>query len=178
MTSFETIMIICAVLIVLLFGWLCVLTRNHYMLTQSREFTMQEFHRTLKHTNGLLSHIRAELGESIVTDVHIAKEHLLNIITNNREDFKSIQDILDKMHSNICADVAEKMVDRAFPIKEGEPLDKPFIPTGPTTCPPCYCGGPCTNPHHDCINCPMHNVSGGWTTITDTTLNKEGESKL
>lgn len=85
-----------------------------------------------------------------------------------------IQQLLDKMHRNICADVAEKMVDKVFPIKEGEPLDKPFdnpfIPSGATTWPPCYVGDPCTNPHHDCINCPRPNVSGGtWT----TTNNKE-----
>ena len=26
--------------------------------------------------------------------------------------------------------------------------------------PPCYLGGPCTNPHHDCINCPRQGTSG------------------
>lgn len=27
--------------------------------------------------------------------------------------------------------------------------------------PPCFNGGPCTNPHHDCINCPRPYGCGG-----------------
>ena len=26
---------------------------------------------------------------------------------------------------------------------------------------PCYLGGPCTNPHHDCINCPRQGATDG-----------------
>lgn len=36
--------------------------------------------------------------------------------------------------------------------------------------PSCYEGGPCTNPFHDCINCP--HLSGGhgtWTSNTNVT---------
>lgn len=41
--------------------------------------------------------------------------------------------------------------------------------------PPCYCGGPCTNPMHDCINCPRQ-LSGRINTTTGTTTAKpEGE---
>lgn len=33
--------------------------------------------------------------------------------------------------------------------------------------PSCFSGGPCTNPHHDCINCPRQ-YTGGRYTITST----------
>lgn len=34
--------------------------------------------------------------------------------------------------------------------------------------PPCYIGGPCTNPHHDCIKCPHPGTSG--IAKTDTNI--------
>lgn len=34
--------------------------------------------------------------------------------------------------------------------------------------PPCFSGGPCTNPYHDCINCPRHGTSG--IAKTDTNI--------
>lgn len=33
--------------------------------------------------------------------------------------------------------------------------------------PPCYLGAPCTNPHHDCINCPRTGTSGICKTDTN-----------
>ena len=37
----------------------------------------------------------------------------------------------------------------------------------------CYHGGPCTNPYHDCINCPRIFSGNGTTFSTDgTNLNK------
>ena len=41
------------------------------------------------------------------------------------------------------------------------------MPSNPTTWPPCYFGGPCTNPHHDCINCPRQETTGPYTTDTN-----------
>jgi len=35
--------------------------------------------------------------------------------------------------------------------------------------PPCFLGGPCTNPHHDCINCPQQGAYQG-TCKTDTNI--------
>jgi len=42
--------------------------------------------------------------------------------------------------------------------------------------PPCYCGGPCTNPMHDCINCPRQ-LTGRINTTTGTSSAKLEESK-
>ena len=43
-------------------------------------------------------------------------------------------------------------------------------PFNPTTWPPCFLGGPCTNPHHDCINCPRQGATDGPCT-TGTNIN-------
>lgn len=103
-------------------------------------------------------------------DISQQLDNIEDDILDDRRDIvpmlKSINDVVDKMHRNICADVAEKMVDRAFPIKEGEPLDKPFVSPGVTNWPPCYWGGPCTNPHRDCVGCPGYST-GGWTTTNN-----------
>lgn len=52
------------------------------------------------------------------------------------------------------------------PIIPGEtyPLD---ITWGGYAYPQCFNGGPCTNPHHDCINCPRPHCGGG-TYATNT----------
>lgn len=33
--------------------------------------------------------------------------------------------------------------------------------------PPCHLGAPCTNPHHDCINCPRQGATGLYTIDTN-----------
>jgi hypothetical protein len=46
---------------------------------------------------------------------------------------------------------------------------KPVIPISiETYCPPCYGSGPCTNPFHDCINCPHQSSDLTWATNTLT----------
>ena len=40
--------------------------------------------------------------------------------------------------------------------------------------PSCYEGGPCTNPFHDCINCPRQfSSSGTYTTTTSTSTSED-----
>ena len=39
-----------------------------------------------------------------------------------------LSSIVDKMHRNLCVEIADKMVERTFPIKKGEPLDAAFEP--------------------------------------------------
>ena len=61
-----------------------------------------------------------------------------------------LSSIVDKMHRNLCVDIADKMVDRVYP---------------PTYNPPCYApNGICTNPQMDCINCPKRSTGGTWST--------------
>lgn len=69
-----------------------------------------------------------------------------------------LSSIVDKMHRNLCVEIADKMVDRVYP---------------PTYVTPCYApDGICTNPQMDCINCPKRGTTGG-TWSTSTNLNKE-----
>lgn len=43
----------------------------------------------------------------------------------------------------------------------------------PSWHPTCFEGGPCTNPFHDCINCPHRDSDGIWTTITVTSTSED-----
>lgn len=46
----------------------------------------------------------------------------------------------------------------------------------PTWSPDCFHGGPCTNPHHDCINCPHLDSTGvqyEYATSTNLTPDKD-----
>lgn len=47
-------------------------------------------------------------------------------------------------------------------------------PTPHTWFPSCYHGGPCTNPMHDCINCPRQSTDGISTTTGTSTAKVEG----
>lgn len=65
-----------------------------------------------------------------------------------------LSSIVDKMHRNLCVEIADEMVDRVYP---------------PTYNPPCYApNGICTNPQMDCINCPKRGTGGTWSTSTNT----------
>lgn len=59
-------------------------------------------------------------------------ENKLVAIVNNTYDTnvsaRELKDIVDKMHRNLCVEIADKMVERTFPIKKGEPLDAAFEP--------------------------------------------------
>lgn len=58
-----------------------------------------------------------------------------------------------------------------------EEASKSYHYDGPpiqTYFPPCYHGGPCTNPMHDCINCPRQSTIGINTTTGTSTAKVEG----
>ena len=63
--------------------------------------------------------------------------------------------------------------------RDNEQKTTPYYP--PTTilgpAPPCYSqDGVCSNPYHDCINCPrIHGNGGGWSTSTTGTEIKPQE---
>ena len=70
--------------------------------------------------------------------------------------------------AELCVEMESKLISiQPFPS---------MIPT-PTHIPPCYApDGICTNPFHDCVNCPKQFGSGGhWTTNTSGTI---GDSNL
>lgn len=78
-------------------------------------------------------------------------------LQNIVEYLGELTDIVDKMHRNLCVEIADKMVDRVYP---------------PTYNPPCYApNGICTNPQMDCISCPKRSAGGTWSTGTNINKN-------
>lgn len=86
------------------------------------------------------------------THNHIAPdlELVSRCISESAQYLNNMNVVLDKMHRNLCVEIADKMVDRAYP---------------PTYVTPCYApNGICTNPQMDCINCPKRGTGGTWST--------------
>ena len=61
------------------------------------------------------------------------------------------------------------------------PWTTPYVPDYPWVTyedktGPCFDGGPCNNPFHDCVNCPGRwNTGGQWTTNTTTDIKSNME---
>ena len=66
--------------------------------------------------------------------------------------------------------LAEMLVER-----DNQPVYIPsfpqYIPYYNMFCP--LTGGACTNPHHDCYNCPHHGVTIGYQTTTECKIGGE-----
>ena len=88
----------------------------------------------------------------------LAKKHLDGYIMGREDTMREMKDFIES-HFNY-----EKA-------KEPNP---PAINI-PTWAPPCYYGGPCTNPFKDCINCPRANVVIEHSTTSGTSTLKEEE---
>lgn len=139
MTTFEITIIVLLAVIVVLLAWHCTLTRNNYSLSQTKELKrQQDFER-------LLSKL-----QSIVNVCNQQQNAWACDVTSIVKRINELTDIVDKMHRNLCVEIADKMVDRVYP---------------PTYNPPCYApNGICTNPQMDCINCPKRGDGGTWST--------------
>jgi len=48
--------------------------------------------------------------------------------------------------------------------------ERDLKPAIPISFPGCYGGGVCTNPFHDCINCPRQSSDRTWATNTSTNI--------
>lgn len=143
MTTFEITIIVLLAVIVVLLAWHCTLTRNNYSLSQTKELKrQQDFER-------LLSKL-----QSIVNVCNQQQNAWACDVTSIVKRINELTDIVDKMHRNLCVEIADKMVDRVYP---------------PTYNPPCYApNGICTNPQMDCINCPKRGTGGTWSTSINT----------
>lgn len=92
----------------------------------------------------------------IAPDVEIISNNFLHLLDESK-GLPALVNIVDKMHRNLCVEIADKMVDKVYP---------------PTYNLPCYApDGICTNPHGDCINCPKRGTGGTWS--TGININKE-----
>ena len=95
----------------------------------------------------------------IAPDVEIISSNFLHLLDESK-GIPALVDIVDKMHRNLCVEIADKMVDRVY--------KQPTSVNGT----PCYApDGICTNPQMDCINCPKRGTGGMWSSSTN--LNKE-----
>lgn len=112
-----------------------------------------------------LRNIRVNVADTAeYTHNHIAPD--VEIITNNflhlldeGKGLPALVDIVDKMHRNLCVEIADKMVDRMY--------KQPTSVNGT----PCYApDGICMNPHGDCINCPKRGGGGTWSTNIETNM--------
>jgi hypothetical protein len=63
-------------------------------------------------------------------------------------------ELLELAKKELCKDCSEKQRNTYI---YGDPIPHTWFP-------PCYHGGPCTNPMHDCINCPRQSTMGINTT--------------
>ena len=111
-----------------------------------------------------------ENGGSGIEHVKVGAKELLAIA--KKELLKD--DILTKKHlegySKGREDTMREMNDflkSHFNSEEAKGPNPPAINI-PTWTPPCYNGGPCTNPQMDCINCPMKTTGGEFSTSSGT----------
>ena len=71
--------------------------------------------------------------------------------------------------------LAELLAQKDLEDDFGRGIYRGWVPTTPVVVNPinldCFHGGPCTNPHHDCINCPRQYTGGGGVYQTSTSSN-------
>lgn len=133
MTTFEIIMTVAIIVIVVLL--------------------MRQIHRNTKvnEDNAEQISVMCEILSSIRGDTLDILQELNNIEDNNDQGFKKLTDIVDKMHRNLCVEIADKMVDRV--------------------CPPTYVT-PCNPPDNiskwECVKCPKRSACGTLSTPTNT----------
>ena len=92
-------------------------------------------------------------------EVFDSADAVLKYIEEHQSDghkFKIITREFQDPHTGINIDYPN-IIPVKTPLTPGE-----TYPIGITySYPPCFNGGPCTNPHHDCINCPRPYGGGG-----------------
>lgn len=135
MTTFEIAIIVLLAAIVVLLIW------QTHRNNKVNERYVEQFDLMCE----TLSNIR---GDTV--DIFQELNNIEDNILDESNGIPALVDIVDKMHRNLCVEIADKMVDRVYP---------------PTYNPPCYApNGICTNPQMDCINCPKRGTGGTWST--------------
>lgn len=93
--------------------------------------------------------------KELIKDDELAKKHLDGYCMGREDTLKEMMDF----------------VESHFHGKKTKEFDTPMINI-PAWEPPCYRGGPCTNPMRDCINCPGKTTGGGFNTTSGTSTSK------
>lgn len=63
---------------------------------------------------------------SILNDIKRQQESTKDDILNEDKGLPALVDTVDKMHRNLCVEIVDKMVNKMYPVNEGESLDAPF----------------------------------------------------
>ena len=110
------------------------------------------------------------IGEALDTVI----EHYENTNENSvmPETVKVSFEDLKRIFREIGQELDERRKPDPIPTPSFDPSIMPQ-----TFWPPCFYGGQCTNPHHDCINCPNQCTGGGrqWSTNAGSTTIKPNE---
>lgn len=132
MTTFEiTIIALLAAIVVLLIVLLRIAIEGFHGVWQKQDTILGD------------TMVLKAYFNTILEKFNDISQQLDNIENSNDQDFEKLTDIVDKMHRNLCVEIADKMVDRVY--------KQPTSVNGT----PCYApDGICTNPLRDCINCP------------------------
>ena len=88
---------------------------------------------------------------------------LLELAKKELEDSEWLRDIKSKAHLDGYAKGKEDAEKRHN--EETAYHTTPLI--SPNNYPPCFIGGPCVNPQHDCINCPRQGATFPYRTDTN-----------
>ena len=123
MTTFESLILLVATLIVIMLLFFGVVWKLLDDIKGWQKSIWQE-----------LRGIRVNVADTAeYTHNHIAPD--VETLSNNfqylldgKKGVPALFDIVDKMHRNLCVEIADKVVERTFPIKEEEPLDAAFEP--------------------------------------------------
>ena len=82
-------------------------------------------------TDSNLRKMDAGLDKRLETLADVIEKKLVAIVNytyDTKVSARELTDAVDKIHRNLCVEIADKMVERTFPIKKGEPLDAAFEP--------------------------------------------------
>jgi len=119
-----------------------------------------------------------EHGEKVAFDY--AKRHAKTLLALAKKELLKADELAKKHLDGYCLgredtlrDLKDFIESQLNPKKVNE-FNTPTINI-PIWEPPCYHGGPCTNPQKDCINCPRANVVISPTTASGTSTLKAEE---
>lgn len=85
----------------------------------------------------------------------LARKHLEGCTKGYKEGYNKGYEVATKLYESVAYH---------FPIMPAINI--------PTWTPPCYYGGPCTNPQMDCISCPRRTTGGMFSTSSGTSTSK------
>jgi hypothetical protein len=147
MTTFEIIVIVLlAAIVVLLIVLLRIDIEGFRGVWQNQNAGVEQLSNIEVNTH----HASSVLRDSVAPDVETLSNNFQYLL-DGKKGVPALFDIVDKMHRNLCVEIADKMVDRV--------------------CPPTYVT-PCNPPDNirkwDCVNCPNISTCDALSTPTRT----------